>query len=82
MKYLFFIFLVSTFSFQKTTCKVADEFSQLKKKRLEVLLKNKIGKTFEYDFTGQKGCNKTAITYLGIVTTNDKRKFKLLNSFS
>ncbi|MFN5415976.1 MAG: hypothetical protein ACK5B9_02895 [Flavobacteriia bacterium] len=43
--------------------------------------KNKIGKTFEFDFTGKKGCNKTALTYLGIVTTHDKRKFKLLNCF-
>ena len=58
-----------------------DSFSTLKKLRLKVLNENSIGKEFEYDLTGQAGCNKTKLTYLGIVTTNKQKQYKLLNSF-
>jgi hypothetical protein len=72
------IFFVS--SFQKSI-KHVDSFDTLKKLRLNVLKANSIGKDFEYDLTGQKGCNKTKLTYLGIVTTKKLKKYKLLNSF-
>jgi hypothetical protein len=72
------IFFVS--SFQKSN-KNDDSFNTLKKLRLDVLKADSIGKDFEYDLTGQKGCHKTKLTYLGIVTTKKLKKYKLLNSF-
>jgi hypothetical protein len=67
-------------SFQKSISK-DDSFQKLKKLRLEVLQANSIGKDFEYDLTGQEGCSKTKLTYLGIISTSKNKKYKLLNSF-
>lgn len=74
----FLAFVVS--SFQKSISK-DDSFQKLKKLRIEVLKANSIGKDFEYDLTGQEGCFKTKLTYLGLLTTSKNRKYKLMNSF-
>lgn len=58
-----------------------DSFGKLKELRLQVLKENVIGKDYEYDLTGIKGCNKTKLTYLGILTTKRQKKYKILNSF-
>lgn len=58
-----------------------DSIQKLKELRLTVLKKGVIGKSFEFDLTQQEGCNKTKITYLGILTTSKQKKYKLLNSF-
>lgn len=44
-------------------------------------LQKAIGKTYEYDLTGRKDCNKTKIKYLGIVHTKHGKRFKILTSF-
>ena len=58
-----------------------DSLKSIIELRLEVLEANSIGKVYEYDLTRQEGCNKTKLTYLGIVTTGDRKKYKLLRSF-
>lgn len=80
---LLLILLVTLFlftSFQKSFT-YDDSFHSLTKLRLAVLKENSVGKVFEFDLTKQDGCNKTKLTYLGIVTTNNHKKYKLLNSF-
>ncbi len=57
------------------------EHEQLQKFELLALQKERVGKTFTYDLTKKKACNKTAITYLGEVKTNTGKCYKLLNSF-
>lgn len=74
------LLLFITSSFQRSFPE-DDSLKYLKKLRLEVLEENSIGKDFEYDLTGVEGCNKTKLTYLGIVTTKTQKKYKLLNSF-
>jgi len=49
--------------------------------RIKVLEADSVGKDYEYDLTGQEGCKKTKLTYLGFVTTKNQKKYKLLNSF-
>lgn len=79
-KLISIVLICSVFSFQQST-RNDDSLKTLKKIQLEVLEKNAIGKEFEYNLTGQKECNKTKLTYLGMVTTKNRRKYKLLNSF-
>ena len=56
-------------------------FEKLKKLRIDVLEKNQIGTIYKYDLTGNKDCNLTEIKYLGTVTTNKNKQYKILNSF-
>lgn len=74
------VILILFSSFQKETNK-DDSFQKLKQLRLTVLKKGEIGKSFEFDLTQQESCNKTKITYLGILTTSKQKKYKLLDSF-
>jgi hypothetical protein len=67
-------------SFQHTTKKI--KFSKsLDQLRIKILKENKIGKTFEFDFTKNKNCNKSKFKYLGIVNINKNLRYKLLTSF-
>ncbi len=54
-----------------------DEFQ---KKELQVLIADSPGKEFVFDFTHNKGCNKSKIKYLGIVNVSN-REYKVLTSF-
>ena len=56
-------------------------FEKLKQIRLKVLAENIIGKDYQYNLTERKDCNYTRIKYLGTVTTERNKKYKLLNSF-
>ncbi len=77
LKYLSpFLFLLLSFSDNNDI-----DFNKLLKLRIEVLLKNKIGKAFQYNLNCDKSCNKTTLTYLGIITTNKNKQYKILNSF-
>ena len=49
------------------------------KDRQSVLLNHKIGKTFVFDRSKKRYTNRTDITYLGKLRTNDGRVFKVLN---
>ena len=67
-------------SFSKTD-KGALEYVKLLKLEQLALKANIIGKSYEYDLTGIKPCNKTEIKYLGIVKTKKGKKYKILTSF-
>jgi hypothetical protein len=57
-----------------------NEYAELR--RLEhKALRSTIGKVYEYDLTGRKGCNKTRIKYLGTVHTKQGKSYKILTSF-
>ena len=57
------------------------EFSKLQKYELLALKKESIGKTYVYDLTNKKGCNKTSIKYLGIIKTRNGKQYKVISSF-
>lgn len=77
---LFLLTIVIFLSFRKQDDS-EKSFEKLKQARLKVLVNNIVGKQYQYDFVGKKDCNKTTIKYLGIVTLDSNKKFKLLNSF-
>ena len=56
-------------------------FEKFKQVRVKALVNNVIGREYQYNFVKRKDCNNTRIKYLGVVTTINKEKFKLLNSF-
>lgn len=58
----------------------AIEYNRLQKLE-QLALQKAIGKTYQYDLTGRKDCNKSKIKYLGIVHTKHGEKFKILTSF-
>jgi len=45
------------------------------------LQSNKIGKEYAVDLTGIEGCNKSRVKYLGLVSTQKGKKYKVLTSF-
>lgn len=57
------------------------EFSKLQKYELLALKKQSIGKTYIYDLTNKKGCNKTSIKYLGVIKTKNGKQYKVISSF-
>lgn len=57
------------------------ECIQLEKLELKALRANTIGKEYTYDLSGLKNCNKTSIKYLGIISTNKGKQYKVLTSF-
>lgn len=61
--------------------KYPSEYIKLQKFELQTLKENVIGKTYVYDLTGKKNCNKTKIKYLGVVHTNQGKLYKILTSF-
>lgn len=61
--------------------KFGSEYEQLQKFELLALQKEKVGKTYTYNITKRKACNKTAITYLGEIKTNTGKCYKVLSSF-
>lgn len=67
-------------SFSKTD-KGSLEYIKLLKLEHLALKANVIGRSYEYDLTGIKPCNKTEIKYLGIVKTKKGKKYKILTSF-
>jgi hypothetical protein len=57
-------------------------FEYIRLQKLEQrALQKAIRKTYVYDLTGRKDCNKTKIKYLGIVHTKQGKGFKILTSF-
>ena len=76
------IFLLSIafilFSFKE---KKVSNLENLYKLRVQVLLKNNIGVGYEYNLNCNKTCNKTKLTYLGIITTKKNKQYKILTSF-
>lgn len=73
-----FTTLLSSFS---TRDKYSLEYAKLLKLEHLALTQNVIGKSYEYDLTGTKNCNKTEIKYLGTVKTKKGKKYKILTSF-
>jgi hypothetical protein len=57
------------------------EFSKLQKYELLALKSGSIGKTYIYDLTNKKDCNKTSIKYLGIIKTKNGKQYKIISSF-
>jgi hypothetical protein len=45
------------------------------------LQSNKAGKEYVVDLTGIEGCNKSRVKYLGLVSTQKGKKYKVLTSF-
>jgi len=72
--------VVIFFSFQKQDDN-GKSFEKLKQARVKALFDNVIGKEYQYNFVERTDCNNTRIKYLGVVTTNKNKKFKLVNSF-
>lgn len=58
-----------------------DSLNTIKRLRKQVLEENKIGKTFFFKLEGdgENGCNSVELKYLGIIETNKKINYKLLN---
>lgn len=79
--FFIFVFLITLLSIQSNKTYQENSLQKLEKLRKDVLEKNIIGKTFEFDLTGQKDCNKTKLTYLGIVNTKKGKQYKLITSF-
>ncbi len=57
------------------------EFSKLQKYELLALKSEHIGKSYIYNLTNKKDCNKTSIKYLGIIETKNGKQYKVLSSF-
>ena len=76
--YLFILILFSSFNPQTEN---ENLFEKLKTLHLKVLQQNIIGKEFQYDLVINDRCNKTKIKYLGSVTTNRNKQYKILSSF-
>ncbi|HEX6426818.1 MAG TPA: hypothetical protein VF008_03995, partial [Niastella sp.] len=61
-------------------------FGQIKinsdKDRQSVLQRNRIGKTYIFDRSKKGHYNRTELTYLGKLKTNDRRVFKILISIA
>lgn len=56
------------------------EYDRLKKMELRAL-RNAIGKSYIYNLTRRKDCNKTRIKYLGVVHTKQGKLYKILTTF-
>jgi len=54
---------------------------ELQKFERLALKEGQAGKTYVYDLTKRSNCNKTEIQYLGIVRTENGKRFKILTSF-
>jgi len=55
--------------------------NKLQKHELYALQTESIGKTYLYNLTNRKDCNKTSIKYLGIIKTKNGKQYKVLSSF-
>ncbi len=75
---IFILISTSTIAFSNFTDD--EEYIKLIKLEQKALL-NGIGKTYIYDLTGRKDCNKTRIKYLGIARTKRGKQYKILTSF-
>ena len=56
-------------------------FDDLKQLRFKVIKDSVIGKKYYYDFTKNANCNKTCISYLGQIKTDENRIYKILTCF-
>lgn len=75
--FILFSLTMSSFTLKD---KWESEYARLRKLEHRALLKP-AGKTYIYDLTHKEGCNKTKITYLGIVHTRQGKRYKILTSF-
>lgn len=76
------LFVLTLFWFSFTNKdKFESEFEKIKKLELIALKNGNIGKEYSYDLTKKEGCNKTTIKYLGVLKTNNGKKYKVLSSF-
>ena len=72
--FLLLILILSSFSDNDK------EYEQLKKYELLALKKGSIGKSYVYDLTNKKDCNKSVIKYLGIIKTKNGKQYKVISS--
>lgn len=77
MTVIAYFFVLSSFT---SIDKWSSEYAKLQKLEQRAL-QHAVGKIYEYDLTGRKDCNKTSIKYLGIVRTNQGKRYKILTSF-
>ena len=76
-----YIIILIIFSSMNPQTENDNQFEKLNALRLKVLQQNTIGKEFQYDLVKNDRCNKTKIKYLGSVTTNRNKQYKILTSF-
>ncbi len=76
-----YIIILIIFSSMNPQTENDNQFEKLNALRLKVLEQNIIGKEFQYDLVKNDRCNKTKIKYLGSVTTNRNKQYKILTSF-
>jgi len=81
IRYITIIFSITTLSSFVGIDKYQLEFRNLLKYELLALKMASVGKTYIYDLTNQKDCNKTSIKYLGIIKTKSGKQYKVLSSF-
>jgi hypothetical protein len=74
---LIYAFLVSA---STPVDKVTSEYDQLQQLEQRAL-RNRPGKVYVVDLTHRDWCNKTRVSYLGVVHTRQGRSYKILTSF-
>lgn len=78
---LFLILLMFAFCSFNPKSKSSTNNINIERYELIVLRSNKVGKEFIIDLTGIEGCNKSRVKYLGVVSTQKGKKYKVLSFF-
>ncbi|MBF04535.1 MAG: hypothetical protein CMP76_14715 [Flavobacterium sp.] len=78
IRLIIFLVLLSSFTIHVNSNL---ENTQIETLELKALRKNVVGKSYVYDLTKLKNCNKTTIKYLGSIKTKNGKEYKILNSF-